>query len=100
MDVAGARALMDDGAVLVDVRTAGEWKTEHAPVARHVPLDQLERRAGDLPADTPIVVMCQSGVRSAQGARMLRARGVDAHSLRGGILAWKRAGERVVGGRR
>lgn len=97
---AQARALLDAGAVLVDVRSAQEWRGEHAPAARHIPLDQLERRAGDLPAGAPVVVMCHSGVRSARGASMLRAKGVDAHSLRGGIMAWKRAGERVTGGRR
>ncbi|PZQ88188.1 MAG: sulfurtransferase [Leifsonia xyli] len=95
-----ARALLDAGAVLVDVRSPQEWKAEHAPAARHIPLDQLDRRAGSLPADTPIVVMCHSGVRSARGAAILRAQGVDAHSLRGGIIAWKRAGERVTGGGR
>ena len=56
--------------------------------------------AGDLPAGTPVVVMCHSGVRSAQGAAVLRRKGVDAHSLRGGIVAWRRAGERVTGARR
>lgn len=98
--VAQARTLLDGGALLVDVRSPQEWRSEHAPAARHIPLDQLERRAGDLPAGTPIVVMCHTGVRSAQGAARLRARGLDAHSLRGGIIAWKRAGERVTGGSR
>ncbi|MBN9139954.1 MAG: rhodanese-like domain-containing protein [Micrococcales bacterium] len=100
VSVAQARALLDDGAVLVDVRSPQEWRSEHAPAARHIPLDQLERRAGDLPAGTPVVVMCHSGVRSAQGAAVLRRKGVDAHSLRGGIVAWRRAGERVTGARR
>ena len=92
-----ARERLDAGAILVDVRSASEWRSEHAPVARHIPLDQLAQKASSLPADTPVVVMCHSGVRSAQGARTLRNAGIDAVSLRGGIIAWKRAGERVMG---
>ncbi len=91
-----ARAMLDDGAQLIDVRTASEWRSEHAPVARHIPLDQLEKRAGSLSPGSPVVVMCQSGVRSAQAASLLRGRGFDALSLRGGIVAWRRAGERVT----
>jgi len=42
-------------------------------------------------------VMCHTGVRSARAAAMLREAGIDARSLRGGIIAWRRAGERVTG---
>lgn len=92
-----ARELLDAGAVLVDVRTTAEWRAGHAPSARHIPLDQLPRKIGSVPASGTVVVMCQSGVRSARAAAMLRAEGIDARSLRGGIVAWRRAGERVTG---
>lgn len=94
-----ARELLDDGAVLVDVRSADEWRTGHAPSARHIPLDQLARRTSTLPSSGTVVVMCHSGMRSAQAATMLRRAGIDARSLRGGIVAWRRAGERVTGAR-
>jgi rhodanese-related sulfurtransferase len=92
-----ARELLDAGAVLVDVRSAGEWRTGHAPSARHIPLDQLPRRVSSLPNSGTVVVMCHTGVRSARAAAMLREAGIDARSLRGGIIAWRRAGERVTG---
>lgn len=37
VDVARARELLDSGAVLVDVRTTQEYRTGHAPAARHIP---------------------------------------------------------------
>jgi rhodanese-related sulfurtransferase len=40
----------------------------------------------------PIVMLCLSGHRSIPGTRWLRARGFEAYSLKGGILAWKQAG--------
>ncbi len=39
-----------------------------------------------------MVVLCLSGHRSLPGTRWLRARGYEAYSLQGGILAWKKAG--------
>ena len=42
-----ARERLDAGAILVDVRSASEWRSEHAPVARHIPLDQLAQIPGE-----------------------------------------------------
>lgn len=97
VDVAGANRMLADGAILVDVRSAREFKDGHAPVARNIPLDSLDRRTGTLSAQTPIVTICHSGVRSAQAARLLSGKGFQVSSLRGGMIAWKRAGGRVVG---
>ncbi|MBN9607068.1 MAG: rhodanese-like domain-containing protein [Actinomycetales bacterium] len=96
VNVAGARGLLDEGAVLVDVRSAREFRGGHAPSARNIPLDQLDRRAATLPAGAPVVVICHSGVRSAQGASILKRHGFDARSVRGGMIAWERAGQRVA----
>lgn len=96
VSAARAREMLDDGAVLVDVRTSSEWNAGHAPVARHVPLDTLDRRASSLNRETPIVTICKSGMRSAQAARMLAAQGHTVASVRGGMFAWQRSGEKVV----
>jgi rhodanese-related sulfurtransferase len=42
--------------------------------------------------DHPVIMLCLSGHRSRPGTRWLRARGIEAYSLKGGILAWKQAG--------
>ena len=45
-----------------------------------------------LDASHPVVVLCLSGHRSRPGTRWLRARGYEAYSLQGGVMAWKAAG--------
>jgi len=91
-----AAALVDDGALLLDVREPHEWQAGHAPKARHIPLAQLPHRAGELPANKPIVTVCRSGNRSARAAAILAGTGRDASNLAGGMHAWARAGLPVV----
>jgi len=79
------------GAALVDVRDRFEWESGHVPAARHVPLAELVARADELPRDTPVLVYCQTGSRSAIAASVLRTLGVDAHDA-GGMVAWRRSG--------
>lgn len=86
-----------DGAVLVDVRSVEEWRSGHAREARHLPLDALTGRMGELPEDEPVVAVCHSGIRSARAARILRVAGYDAVSLRGGMGAWTAAGGSTTG---
>lgn len=88
--------LLEEGAVLVDVRERDEWRTGHAPQARHIPLGRLEAEARRLPKEVPVVVMCASGMRSRGAAAQLRAAGYRATSLSGGLAAWRTAGGRVT----
>ena len=96
VSVLQAKEMLDDGAILVDVRTSQEWNTGHAPAARHMPLDALDRRIGSLAEETAIVTICRSGARSAQAARMLATQGLTVASVTGGMVAWQRSGGRVV----
>ncbi|EYR62354.1 sulfurtransferase [Actinotalea ferrariae CF5-4] len=88
--------LLAQGAVLVDVREKDEWRSGHAPQARHVPLGRLATDARRLPRDAPVVVMCASGMRSRGAAAQLRAAGYRATSLSGGLAAWRTAGGPVT----
>lgn len=96
VDVGEARRLLDDGALLLDVRRDDEWRAGHAPDARHIPLDQLTVRAGEVPSDRPVVAVCRSGARSGRATRLLRGAGLDVVNLAGGMQAWARAGGDVV----
>jgi rhodanese-related sulfurtransferase len=62
--------------------------------AHHAPLTDMPRSLADLKLDPsiPVVMLCLSGHRSLPGTRWLRARGYEAYSLEGGIMAWRRAG--------
>jgi rhodanese-related sulfurtransferase len=86
-----AKRMLRDGAVLIDVRSRGEWNSGHAREARHIPLDQLEGKLGSLKSDVPVVAICHSGMRSSVAARTLAKRGYQVASVRGGMMAWNRA---------
>lgn len=88
---AGA-ALDDSSAVAVDVREPEEWAAGHVEGSLWIPLGELQARAGELPRDRPLVIVCRSGSRSAYAADALVAAGWDASNLAGGLHAWAAAG--------
>ena len=82
-----------DNAFLLDVRGFDEFAAGHATPAICVPLPDLERRADEIPTDRPVLIMCQSGGRSALAAARLRALGMDnIADVAGGFQAWRQAG--------
>jgi len=98
VDAATAARMSAEGAVLVDVREDVEWEAGHIPGALHIPLGELQARAGEVPTDQPVVVVCRSGNRSAQGRDILLATGrTDVTSLAGGVRAWQAAGQPYEG---
>ena len=98
IDVAELARRHAEGAYVLDVRQADEYEAGHVPGAVLVPLDQLEGRAGEVPADRPVLVICKSGGRSAKAQQFLVTQGVDATNVAGGTMAWIDAGNRVVEG--
>ena len=84
-------AAQDAGAVLVDVRTPGEFQSGNIPGAINVPLDELRDRLAELP-DAPLIVHCQVGQRGHTAARILSQSGLDVRNLDGGYRTWT-AGE-------
>lgn len=82
---------------LIDVRTPAEAAAASIG-GRLIPLDTLAGHIDDLRALGRVVVHCQRGGRSARAVEMLRAAGVDAHNLRGGLDAWRVAGLPLRGG--
>lgn len=95
VDGATAVKLVRDGASLLDVRERSEWSAGHVPQAVHVPLGNVADAPRRLQKDVPVVVMCASGMRSRSAAKQLRALGMQATSLSGGIGAWQAAGGAV-----
>ncbi len=62
------------GVYLLDVREDDEWAAGHAPEAVHIPVGAIAERAGEIPQDREVYVICRSGARSAYAAQALRAR--------------------------
>ena len=82
--------------VLLDVREDEEWIAGHAPDAVHVPMTELAARLDDLPAATPLYVICRSGGRSARVTEYLNTNGWDAVNVIGGMSGWEQAGRPLV----
>ncbi len=80
--------------VVLDVRTADEFKEGHLEGAVNIDQSQndfMEKVKATLSADKTIAVYCRSGRRSANAAGRLAEAGYKAVNLKGGILAWKDA---------
>src|SRR5512140_797369 len=77
-----------DAPLLLDVREPHEHAYARIAGARLIPLATLARAIGTMPRDGNIVVYCHHGIRSAHAVDMLRAAGVPARNLSGGIDRW------------
>lgn len=88
------------GAVVLDVREPEEWVAGHIDGAVHVPMNQVPDRIahqpGPLSPETPIVVVCKVGSRSAHVTAWLNRNGFDAVNLDGGMLAWAGSGRPMI----
>ena len=82
--------LVDDGALLIDVREQHEWDLARIEGAQLKPLSQANDWYQDLPTDRDIVFYCHSGQRSGQivEALMQRAGLTNVINMSGGLLAW------------
>jgi rhodanese-related sulfurtransferase len=97
LDTLAATRLMNDGAVVVDVREAEEFSAGHLTSAKHIPVSDIDKRIGDIPSGKPVLVYCATGTRSGKAAAALKKAGRDQiFNLSGGIAAWKQAGLPVV----
>ena len=87
-----ARRQSDQKLVLLDVREKDEWDEGHLPNAIHIPRGFLESKVENTVSDrnTPVVVYCAGGSRSALAAKSLQDLGYkDVTSMRGGYGEWK-----------
>lgn len=78
-----------NGALLLDVRTQGEFDTGTIPGALNRPLDELREWLEDLPRDRELRVFCQVGQRGYLACRLLTQHGFRARNLSGGYLRWQ-----------
>jgi rhodanese-related sulfurtransferase/DNA-binding transcriptional ArsR family regulator len=88
-------------AVLIDVRPPEEFAAGHIDGARSIPLDELERRLAELPADREIVAYCRGPfcAYAHQAVRQLRAAGRTARRLDDGWPEWRLGGKPATGRR-
>jgi hydroxyacylglutathione hydrolase len=90
-DVAAMTA--DSEVTVLDVRGASEYEAGHLPGVRNIPVGYLTEHLDELPRETPLVLHCQGGARSAIAASVLRANGfANVLNMTGGFAAWEGAG--------
>ena len=84
-----------EDAQVIDVREPVEYAAGHLPESRNIPLGVLVDRVSEIEKlkDTPVILLCQSGVRSSGACAKLAKLGfTKVHSLDGGIESWVQAG--------
>lgn len=91
-----AQLRIDNGAMLLDVRESVEYQAFHAPAAKLISLGSLDRRLKEIPKEREILVICNSGNRSAQAANLLQKQGFQVTNIKGGMVAWQSAGLRTI----
>ena len=92
-----AKKLVDQGAMLVDVREVNEYMGENIPGAKNAPLSGMGR--AKIEGAPAVVFHCKSGARTRMNAAALaQCTDAEVYILDGGIEAWKAAGYPVKRG--
>lgn len=92
--IAALQLINHKNAVVLDVREDDEYKTGHVLGARLIPLGKLKDRVGELEKfrDSPIVVVCRNGNRSATACVALGKQDyTQAYNLTNNVMAWQKA---------
>lgn len=80
---------LGDGATLIDVREPDEFATARIPFAVNVPLSTLGERAGEIPTEGDVYIVCQAGGRSARTVEALENAGwSNVINVEGGTQQW------------
>lgn len=103
IDATAAISLMNDGAVVLDLRSKEAFDRGHIVNAKNVPQDEFDSRgeAALGPKTKPVVAVCDSGLTSRKIVTAMRQSGFEAaFNLKGGMNAWTQAGLPVVTGKK
>jgi rhodanese-related sulfurtransferase len=69
--------IIANGAVIIDVRTSGEYAGGHLKNSVNIPLDSLGSQMNKLKKDKPVITCCASGMRSGSAKSMLQSNGFN-----------------------
>lgn len=73
---------------LIDVREPWEFALGHLSGSVNIPLGELEHHLEEIAPDSDIVAICHHGIRSLSATAILRTKGFQAQSLKGGVHRW------------
>jgi len=84
------------GLQVIDVRRPAEYKAGHLPGAVNIPLNELEKKVGQIEPKGPAAVICASGYRSSIATSLMARLGwAGIFNVVGGTQAWVAAGNTV-----
>ncbi len=95
--------LINNDAVVIDLRSTEAFSNGHIVNAKSVPMDELAGRMAKLDKlkKQPVIAVCDSGVTSTKAVNTLRNSGFESvYGLKGGMAAWGQAGLPVVTGKK
>ena len=95
--------LINNDAVILDLRSVDAFSKGHIVSARSVPLDELDAKLNSLEAvkSKPIIAECDNGITSTKAVNTLRTAGFESvYGLKGGMSGWSQAGLPVVTGKK
>lgn len=78
--------------ILIDVREDSEFAEVSIPEVKLINLGKLEKNIPQLEKDKNYLTICRSGKRSLKAAKMMRKKGLNATSIKGGMLEWEAKG--------
>jgi len=83
------KAWQEKRVLFIDVRTLEEYRQGYIPGAVLIPLDELDKRIGEVPKDKKVLIICRSGNRSATANLLLQEQGfTNTASVKGGMSVW------------
>ena len=72
---------MSEGAIIVDVRSPGEYAGGHVKGSKNIPLDKISGKIETIKKwNKPVITCCASGMRSGSAASILKNNGVEAYN--------------------
>lgn len=74
------KALVNQGAVIVDVRSKNEYQGGHIRNAINIPLQEIGSQLAKIKKDKPVILCCASGMRSSSAKSILKTRGYEAYN--------------------
>jgi len=75
------KKMLEEGAVIVDVRSPGEYASGHIDGSINIPLDKVKNKVKDIKKmNKPIITCCLSGGRSGAAMNILKSEGIEVHN--------------------
>ena len=103
VEATAAVQLINNDAIIIDLRSVDAYAKGHIVNAKSIPSDELEAKMSQLDElkSTPIIAVCDAGATSTKTVNTLRSAGFESvYGLKGGMAGWMQAGLPVVTGKK